>query len=72
MREKPYAEPVARGGSIHEWAGPSPHKRGVEQLRVAILDSNDDITEHVKWNAPSFRYAGEDRATFRLFPEDRV
>jgi hypothetical protein len=49
-----------------------PSKRGVEQLRAAILDSNDDITEHVKWNAPSFRYAGEDRATFRLFPEDRV
>ena len=37
-----------------------------------ILDSSDDITKHVKWNAPSFRYAGEDRATFRLFPEDRV
>jgi hypothetical protein len=49
-----------------------PSKRGVEQLRAAILDSNDDITEHVKRNAPSFRYAGEDRATFRLFPEDRV
>lgn len=47
-------------------------KEGVEQLRAAILDSNDDITEHVKWNAPSFRYAGEDRATFRLFPEDSV
>ena len=49
-----------------------PSKRGVEQLRAAMLDSNDDITEHVKWNAPSFRYAGEDRVTFRLFPEDRV
>ena len=45
-----------------------PLKEGVEQLRAAILDSNDDITEHVRWNAPSFRYAGEDRATFRLFP----
>lgn len=71
LREKPYAEPVARGESIQEWA--NHHlKEGVEQLRAAILDSNDDITEHVKWNAPSFRYAGEDRATFRLFPEDRV
>jgi hypothetical protein len=49
-----------------------PLKEGVEQLRAATLDSNDEITEHVKWNAPSFRYAGEDRVTFRLFAEDRV
>ena len=38
-----------------------PLKEGVERLRVAILNSNDGITEHVKWNAPSFCYAGEDR-----------
>jgi hypothetical protein len=49
-----------------------PLKEEVEQLRTAILDSNDQITEHIKWNAPSFRYAGEDRVTFRLYPEDRV
>jgi hypothetical protein len=49
-----------------------PLKEGVEQLRAAILDSNDQITEHIKWNAPSFRYAGEDRVTFRLYPENRV
>jgi hypothetical protein len=49
-----------------------PLKEEVERLRTAILDSNDEITEHVKWNAPSFCYAGEDRVTFRLFPEDRV
>src|SRR3712207_314131 len=49
-----------------------PLKEGIEQLRAAILDSNDQITEHIKWNAPSFRYAGEDRVTFRLYPENRV
>ncbi|MGH3146976.1 MAG: DUF1801 domain-containing protein [Rubrobacter sp.] len=49
-----------------------PLRDGVERLRSAILDSNDGITEHVKWNAPSFRYAGEDRVTFRLYPRDRV
>jgi hypothetical protein len=26
----------------------------------------------VKWNAPSFRYAGVDRVTFRLQPGDRL
>ena len=49
-----------------------PLKPGVEQLRAAILASDDGITEHVKWNAPSFRYAGEDRVTFRLQPGDRL
>lgn len=49
-----------------------PLKEGVERLRAAILDSNDGITEHVKWNAPSFRYAGEDRVTFRPYPANRA
>jgi hypothetical protein len=47
-----------------------PLKDGIERLRAAILDCNDRITEHKKWKAPSFRYAGEDRVTFRLYPED--
>ncbi len=49
-----------------------PLKDGIERLRAAILDSNAQITEHIKWKAPSFRYADEDRVTFRLYPEDRV
>ncbi|TFV73332.1 DUF1801 domain-containing protein [Blastococcus sp. CT_GayMR19] len=49
-----------------------PLKAGIERLRAAILASNDGITEHVKWNAPSFRYAGADRVTFRLQPGDRL
>ena len=49
-----------------------PLKAGIEQLRLAILNSNDQITEHIKWKAPSFRYDDEDRVTFRLYPEDRV
>jgi hypothetical protein len=48
-----------------------PFKAGIEQLRSAILNSNERITDHVKWNAPSFCYAGVDRATFRLQPGDR-
>lgn len=49
-----------------------PLKAGVVQLRAAILASNADITEHVKWNAPSFCYGGTDRVTFRLHPGDRL
>jgi len=49
-----------------------PLKSGIQQLRAAILASNDAITEHVKWNAPTFRYDGIDRVTFRLQPGDRL
>lgn len=49
-----------------------PLKEGVQQLRIAILRSNEQITEHVKWKAPSFCYGGEDRVTFRLHPGDRI
>jgi Domain of unknown function (DU1801) len=49
-----------------------PLKEGVQRLRTAILASNDTITEHIKWNAPSFRHAGQDRVTFRLQPGDKL
>jgi hypothetical protein len=46
-----------------------PMKDGVQQLRAAIIGSNAGITEHVKWKAPSFCFAGEDRVTFRMHPK---
>ena len=49
-----------------------PLKAGVEQLRADILASDDAITEHVKWNAPSFCHGGVDRVTFRLQPGNRL
>jgi hypothetical protein len=47
-------------------------KEEIAELRSAILDSNDRITEQIKWKAPSFCFAGEDRVTFRLQPHDVV
>jgi Domain of unknown function (DU1801) len=41
-------------------------------LRAAILKSSKVITEHIKWNAPSFCWKGEDRVTMRLHPKDRL
>ena len=49
-----------------------PLKDGVLQLRAAILACDPAISEHVKWNAPSFRHGGEDRVTFRLQPRGRL
>lgn len=47
-----------------------PEKAMVSVMRLAILESNDEITEQIKWNAPSFCYGGEDRVTFRLKMKD--
>ncbi len=49
-----------------------PLKAEVEAVRGMILSSNERITEHIKWNAPSFCYEGEDRVTFKLHPQDRI
>jgi hypothetical protein len=49
-----------------------PMKDGILDLRAAILASDQQISEHVKWNAPSFCYHGDDRVTFRLQPGDRL
>lgn len=47
-------------------------KSEVEQLRAAIVALPLRLTEHIKWNAPSFCSDGEDRITFRIQPGDRV
>lgn len=38
-------------------------------LRTAIAAQNPALTEQVKWNAPSFCDAGDDRVTFRFMPK---
>jgi hypothetical protein len=49
-----------------------PLKHGIVDLRAAVLASDEQITEHIKWNAPSFCHHGDDRVTFRLQPGDRL
>jgi len=46
-----------------------PLREGMTALREAILRSSESITEHIKWNAPSFCHGGDDRVTFRLPPK---
>lgn len=43
-----------------------PLKKEIEEARNMILQSNDQITEHIKWNAPSFCVNNQDRITFNL------
>ncbi len=43
-----------------------PLKKEIEEVRKIILSTNQQITEHIKWNAPSFCFNNEDRVTFNL------
>ena len=49
-----------------------PLKDVVEEVRRIILAADDEITEHIKWNAPTFGYDNQDRVTFRLYPKEGV
>ncbi len=48
-----------------------PLKEEIEEVRATILNSNQNVTEHIKWKSPSFCYKVEDRVTMRLHSEDR-
>jgi len=47
-----------------------PLKKEIEEVRKIILSANDQITEQIKWKAPSFCYNNEDRVTFNLQGKD--
>jgi hypothetical protein len=59
---------------VQDFLGALSHKRHADicVLRQIILSADPAITEHVKWNAPSFCWQGDDRITMRLFPGDRL
>ena len=49
-----------------------PLKAEIERVRAIVLGANPEITEQVKWNAPSFCFRGDDRLTMRIHPPDRL
>lgn len=49
-----------------------PLKEIIVEVREIILSADKEITEHIKWNAPSFCYRNDDRITFRLNKNDCV
>jgi len=42
------------------------HKTEVDTLRKIILKADKNLTEQIKWNAPSFCINGDDRITMNL------
>jgi hypothetical protein len=49
-----------------------PFKAEVQALRKVLKCVNSQITEQIKWNAPSFGYKGEYLVTFNLRETKRV
>lgn len=49
-----------------------PFKAEVETIRDIIKGVNKDITEEIKWKAPSFSYMGEYLVTFNLRDMKRI
>jgi Uncharacterized conserved protein len=49
-----------------------PLKSEVQLVRAIIKGANKDITEQIKWNAPSFSYDGAYLVTFNLRPRDHI
>ena len=49
-----------------------PFKAEVQAIRDIIKNVNKDITEEIKWNAPSFNYNGEYLVTFNLWEKGHI
>jgi len=65
---------VAKAPSVEVWlAAQTPEIRGaVARLRAVALNAADGVTEHIKWNGPSFCIDGDDRITVGLAPKGGV
>jgi len=47
-------------------------RQQVEALRSIIKSVNSELTEHIKWNSPSYIFDGEDRITFNMHYPDQT
>lgn len=49
-----------------------PLKKEIELLRGIILESSSELSEIIKWNAPSYVYRHIDCITFKVYPTKAV
>jgi uncharacterized protein YdhG (YjbR/CyaY superfamily) len=49
-----------------------PFKAEVQMIREIIKNVDNDITEQIKWKAPSFSYKGEYLVTFNLWEKKKI
>ena len=67
-------DPMAGTKKVDEFMDGLDHplKAEVQTLRDIIKHVNKDITEEIKWNAPSFSYNGEYLVTFNLWEKEHI
>ena len=65
---------MAKGPTVEAWlVAQTPEIRSaVERLRAIVLNAAHGVTEHIKWNGPSFCIDGDDRITVGLAPRGGV
>ena len=51
---------------------PYPLRDGIEALRQAVLSSDYELSENIKWNGPNYSHLGADRITIRTQPPTRI
>ena len=73
VKTKKASEPVGKTKQVDEFMAKLDHpfKAEVQAVREIIKNANKDITEEIKWNAPSFSYKGY-MATFNLWAKQHV
>jgi uncharacterized protein YdhG (YjbR/CyaY superfamily) len=45
-----------------------PFRNEIEELRIWILNANNNLQENIKWNGPNYCFENEDRITMRIQP----
>ena len=49
-----------------------PLRKGIESLRYIILNTNENLEENIKWNAPNYHIKSADRITMKLHPPKQI
>lgn len=65
---------MGKSQTVEEFLSALSHRRidDIRALRQILLSIDPSVSERIKWNAPSFCWAGDDRITMRLHPGDRL
>lgn len=74
MASPPAAAGPSAKGSLQAWLANCRHplRAELDALRTIVVAAEPRLVEGVKWNAPSYAFAGDDRLTFNLSAKDRV
>lgn len=49
-----------------------PLRTEIEQLRICLLSTDNNLTENIKWNGPNYCFNKEDRITMKIQPTKNI